>query len=103
MTEDSKTQRLAELLVQAGQKHHEAFRATDGDDPEWPLWYAGYLKDRITEILGTTPTRSRLVQCLLNAEEEHISSGDGRPWSEFYARFILGLGMDVTTPLHEPE
>jgi hypothetical protein len=102
MTDQSKIRHLAEILEEAGRGHHEAFITTDGDDPEWPLWYAEYLEDRITEVLGTKPTRSRLVQCLLNAEEEHLSSGDGRPWSEFYARYILGLGEDMIAPPPEP-
>lgn len=102
MKDESKGSDLQELLVEAGRRHHEAFMATDGDDPEWPFWYAEYLEPRITKVLGTRPTRSRLVQCLLNAEEEHLSSGDGRPWSEFYARYILELADDKIAPTPEP-
>lgn len=102
MTDQTTIRDLAELLEQAGRRHHEAFIVTDGDDPEWPLWYAEYLEDRVTGVLGTRPTRSRLVQCLLNAEEEHASSGSASPWTEFYARYILGLDGDAIASPPEP-
>lgn len=102
MTSEFKVGALAELLEQAGVRHHEAFAATNGDDPEWPLWYAAYLEDGIAEILGVTPARSRIVQCLLNAKEEHLSSDSDRPWPEFYARYILELGDDISTSPTEP-
>ena len=31
---------IAGFLVQTGQAHHKAFEATDGADPDWPIWYA---------------------------------------------------------------
>lgn len=103
MTSEFKLGALAELLERASIRHHEAFAATNGDDPDWPLWYATYLEDGIAEILGGAPARSRIVQCLLNAKEEHLSSGSDRPWPEFYATYILELGDDLTTPPSEPD
>ena len=32
---------LAELLVETGHHHHQAYADSDGVDPEWALWYAG--------------------------------------------------------------
>ena len=34
------TEQIAELLALTGKTHHAAFIEVDGDDPEWPLWYA---------------------------------------------------------------
>ena len=31
---------IAELFQKTGSDHHQAFIETDGEDPEWPLWYA---------------------------------------------------------------
>ena len=36
---------IAKLLRETGHAHHEAFAATDGADPDWPIWYAEYSKD----------------------------------------------------------
>ena len=35
--------RIAELFRAAGQAHERAFAATNGEDPEWPVWYARHL------------------------------------------------------------
>jgi hypothetical protein len=71
------------LLTETGTVHHDAFAATDGDDPEWPLWYAEYLHEPLAEALGTTFTRSELVAALVVAEREHRGSANV-PWEDFY-------------------
>jgi hypothetical protein len=93
MTEDEKAAGLAELLSETGRMHHEAFAATDGVDPEWPLWYARYLQTKVETYLGTDPTRSKIVQCLLNADDAHNAERPGQPWPTFYANYLLGLGQ----------
>ncbi len=85
---------LAELLVETGRRHHAAYIDSDGVDPEWPLWYAGYLQARLWDRGGSLPSRSLLVHLLLTAEADHGASDDGRPWPEFYAELILGRLSD---------
>lgn len=80
---------LAELLVDIGHRHHHAYLESDGVDPEWALWYAAHLQTRIWDRLGAVPSRSRLVHLLLDAEEQHAASGEGRPWPDFYADVLL--------------
>lgn len=80
---------LAELITETGHRHHQAYLEADGADPEWPLWYAGYLQARIWDALGPVPTRSRLVYLLLAGERAHSESGDETPWPRFYAQLIL--------------
>ena len=36
----------------AGRAHHQAFIETDGEDPEWPLWYASYLQAPLSSKLN---------------------------------------------------
>lgn len=81
---------LADLLRQTGKAHHQAFIETDGDDPEWPLWYAEYLEGRLPEHLGRQPTRSEIVYLLLAAVKAQETEGNDDPWPEYYARFLLG-------------
>ena len=45
---------LVDLFREAGQAHHTAFTATDGDDPDWPIWYADYLQQPFAEQLDMT-------------------------------------------------
>ena len=71
-------------------------------DPEWPLWYSKYLKGRIDRYLPTNPTRSKIVQCLLNADDAHKADGSSEPWPTFYADYLLGLGRDAMTSSMNP-
>lgn len=89
MSDEAKVKRLAGLFRQTGEAHHEAFLQTDGDDPEWPLWYAEYLHSRLTPFLAAPMTRSRLVFCLIGAEDEHSAADPDAPWPEYYARRFL--------------
>lgn len=76
---------VAALLRATAEAHHDAFAATDGADPEWPLWYAEHLAPRLGELLGTEITRSQLVHSLLLAEE---AAGDS-DWAGSYASVLL--------------
>jgi glutaredoxin len=98
MDDATQIERLAALFEQTGQAHHEAFRDTDGDDPEWPLWYAEHLQERLQPFLAAPLTRSRLVFCLIGADDEHRATESDVPWPEYYARrFLECLG-----PAEEP-
>ncbi|MDY0340773.1 MAG: NAD(P)H-hydrate epimerase [Coriobacteriia bacterium] len=47
------TRRLGALLREVADAHHDAFAASGGEDPEWPLWYATRMMPRLagTEFL----------------------------------------------------
>lgn len=99
MTDERRLSEFADLFVETGHSHHQAFLATDGADPEWPLWYAQYLQGKVDSFLDASPTRSKLVQCLLNADEAYSSQARDQPWPEFYAKYMISLGQ---TGLHNP-
>lgn len=79
---------LEMLFQEVGQKHHEAFRETDGVDPEWPLWYADWLADKLPALLGTSLTKSELVYLLVHLDKEQARETPDVPWSRYYARFF---------------
>lgn len=85
--------RLSALLLQTKQAHHRAFIATDGDDPEWPLWYAGYLQPRLQSEFGLVMTQSELVYWLLRAEKQRAAEGTQMPWPDYYAERWLAGGL----------
>jgi glutaredoxin len=98
MTDPTKLQQLAELFRQTGDAHHRAFLQTNGEDPEWAIWYAEHLQDRLAPYLAAPITRSRLVFCLIGADDEHRATESDMPWPEYYAqRFLECLG-----PAEEP-
>lgn len=80
---------LAALITDTGHHHHQAYIESDGADPEWPLWYAGYLQAQIWDAFGAVPSRSRLVYLLLAGERAHAESGGDTPWPTFYAQLII--------------
>ena len=93
MTTEAQVTQLAELFKQTGEAHHQVFLETDGEDPEWALWYAEYLHERLAPFLAAPLTRSRLVFCLIGADEEHRATESDVPWPEYYAhRFLECLG-----------
>lgn len=91
--------RLADALREAGKAHHRAFLDTDGEDPEWPLWYAEYLQQRLSGLLGRSLTRSDLVYFLVLAAKEHPRRAPEVEWPEFYAALLLeeyGTGREAS-------
>jgi len=76
---------IAKILAETGRAHHEAFAATDGEDPDWPIWYANFARDRIAEIAGMEFTKSQLTYCLIRADIEHQARSPESDWPEFYA------------------
>ncbi len=85
MAPDDLSARVAELLTETGKAHHQAYLATDGDDPEWPIWYAGYLKEPLNELLDGELTQSEIVYHLVAADRQ---GGDGS-WQEQYGARLI--------------
>jgi hypothetical protein len=81
--------RIAALLGSAGQAHHHAFAATNGDDPEWPAWYARYLTPGLPELLGVTVAPEALAEQLRMADAEHRAKAPSQDWAEYYAGWFL--------------
>jgi hypothetical protein len=79
---------LSELLHEAAETHHQVYRITDGDDPDWASWYANWLIDlsEMPEILGARPVRSELVFMLVKLDKDYSSQGETGPWEDYYAR-----------------
>jgi hypothetical protein len=81
---------LAELLSRTAEAHHRAFAATDGEDPDWPSWYASYLFqngfEHLVEVGAlSVPGLSRL---LIEADGRHRAESNGTSWELFYANLL---------------
>lgn len=81
---------LSELFLETGMNHHHAYKASDGVDPEWALFYAGYLQARLWDRLGRVPTRSELIHLLVAADKAFQSTGRAQEeWPVFYANYLI--------------
>ena len=89
MQDNALKQQLSDLLVVTGKAHHEAFEATDGADPDWPIWYARHLRDPLNKMLETELTSSRLVYCIMDAEYERSALAPDADWPGYYADHFL--------------
>ena len=85
MTQPQLHSQLSNLFKDAGRAHHAAFIDTDGEDPEWPLWYADHLRKPLGEALDTSFYKSQLIYCLMNADFEHAARAPDTDWADFYA------------------
>ena len=80
---------LADLFQQTGQAHHQDFLATDGVDPEWPMWYADYLHDKLPSLLEAKFTKSELIYLLVTVDRELMTVAPGAHWPTFYTNFFI--------------
>ena len=88
-TDPITTNEMAKLIEETGQRHHEAYISADGNDPEWAIWYAGYMQSHLFDRLPSLPARSQLVHLLFVAEADHAASSGETPWATHYAGTIL--------------
>jgi hypothetical protein len=88
---DEHTQRLSDLLHEAGEVHHTVYRITDGADDDWASFYADWLIDHseLPELLGGAPVRSHLVHELVECERAFADAGSQGRWEELYATRIV--------------
>ncbi|MCP4300428.1 MAG: glutaredoxin [Gammaproteobacteria bacterium] len=75
--------------------------ATDGADPEWPIWYAEYLHTTIADAVQTPFTKSQLIYCLMDADFEHTARAPDSDWPEFYADHFVECYSGSTTPAED--
>ena len=82
--------KIASLLHQTSEDHHVAFKATDGVDPDWSIWYAGHLlANGFEALLGAALLKSDLIYLLVSADKEIQSRAPGGSWEKYYADFFI--------------
>ena len=89
---------LVDLFLETGRAHHAAFLATDGDDPDWPIWYAEHLQAPLAAALETQFTKSQLIYCVMNADFELTARAPDSEWPEFYADHFVERFAASSTP-----
>jgi glutaredoxin len=82
---------LQEKVTELFRNTAKAHRAANdgGDDPEWPLWYAEQLQEPLSQALDFHFYKSRLIYCLMNADQDHEARAPDTDWSEFVAAELI--------------
>ena len=89
MADKTLAQQIADLLMETGHAHHQAFIEVDGNDPDWPLWYADYLHDKLGKLLKANFTKSELVYLLVLLDKEQSHHAPGATWPLFYGKSLV--------------
>lgn len=89
MNNDTFVKSLSDNLIETAEAHHRAFAAAEGEDPDWPLWYADYLLERMRKALNAKFTKSELIYMLVKADKEMGLRAPGADWPSFYARSFI--------------
>src|SRR5947209_8954272 len=86
----SRMSALAELLHQTAEDHHLAYKATDGVDPDWSIWYAGHLLEQgIEKLLEAKLLKSDFIYLLVLVAKQQMSEAPGAHWENYYADFFV--------------
>jgi hypothetical protein len=81
---------LASLFKETGHAHHQAYIETDGADPDWAIWYADYLVDKLPEHLGGAKLqKSEIIYLLMRFSFEQTLDAPGAEWTRYYAKILL--------------
>lgn len=89
MTNQTLAKQIADLFQETGQAHHQAYIETDGDDPDWPLWYANHMHETLGHLLNATFTKSELVYLLVLLDKEQRLHAPGASWPIYYGKFFV--------------
>jgi len=89
MTDMEIADQLEELFRKAGSEHHKAFIKTNGEDPDWPIWYADNLLEKLKKLLKSDFTKSELIYLLVMVEKERAMMAPGSDWTRYYANFFI--------------
>jgi hypothetical protein len=88
---EERSTKVAELLHQAAETHHQVFRITDGADDDWASWYAEWLVtlSELPELLDAKIVRSELTYVLVRLDKEYAERRSAERWEHYYARELV--------------
>lgn len=89
---DDNAMKIATLLHQVGEVHHQVFADTDGSDDDWATFYSDWLlaHSDLPRLLGRRPIRSHLTRDLVELDAEYTSKAPSDPWPAWYAQRLIG-------------
>lgn len=91
---DSKLDRLVGLIKSTAKAHHLAFEDVNGEDADWPQWYAASMHADFERLIGRKVGVDGVADLLERFDELHAEEAPDEPWSHFYARKLLDFYSD---------
>jgi len=89
MKHEEQIKELAELFMKTGKAHHTAFIETDGEDPDWAIWYGKYLEEPLSNILNTDLSAGEITERLISLDKKFTAEPSSSHWTEFYAAKLV--------------
>lgn len=86
---ESKLERLVDLIISTAKAHHIEFEHVNGEDPEWPQWYAESMHADFEEIIEREVGVDGLADLIERFDELHADEAPDEKWPHFYARKLL--------------
>jgi hypothetical protein len=81
---------ITALLHQAGEQHLATHQETNGDDPDWSIWYASYLLENgFDTLLDAKMLQSDLIYLLVLVDRQQKLEAPGSQWEKYYADFFM--------------
>jgi hypothetical protein len=77
--------KLETLFKEAGRAHHQA---TGGTNPDWAIWYANYLFDKIPATMGKEISLSELIYALMLLSKKQPAEAPEAKWPRYYAEYF---------------
>ncbi len=89
MTSESLRHNLNALFRDAAAAHRAATSSPREQDPDWAIWYANHLQQPLQQEGSMDFVKSRLIYCLMNADNEYSAREPDASWEAFVAdRFV---------------
>ena len=92
MTEEQQLRKdtITTLLHKAGEEHLVTHKETNGDDPDWAIWYAGYLLENgFAGLLDAKLVKSDLIYLLVLVDKQQKCEAPSVNWEKFYVDFFV--------------
>jgi hypothetical protein len=88
---DERTNKVSELLHEAGETHHAVYRIVDGADDDWASWYSNWLVNlsELPDRLGKKPVRSELTYLLVKLDRDYAAQSPDERWEDWYAARLV--------------
>jgi hypothetical protein len=88
---DERTNKVSELLHEAGETHHTVYRIVDGADDDWASWYSNWLVNlsELPDRLGERPVRSELTYLLVKLDRDYTKESPDERWEDWYAARLV--------------
>jgi hypothetical protein len=88
---DDAERKLADLLHEAAETHHQVYRIVDGADADWASWYGNWLitLSELPQMVKNAPPRSELVCELVLLDRQYTADTPDQPWEQYYATRLL--------------